>query len=82
MFLWLAGMTLVIVSVAAASTIGPAAIAVFAGGTAALVAFARRAARKGQGTSDVYIGPHGEEIRVPSSRHGDEPGGGNGAGAG
>ena len=71
-FLWMAGLTLVIVSVGAAQTIGAAAVAVFLAGAAALAAYAIREFRKGQGTSDIYIGPNGEEIRLPTSRRRDE----------
>ena len=67
MFMWLAGMTLVVVAVGAASILGPAAIAVFVVGAGALGVYALRQLGSRSDVRDTYVGPHGEQIRVGSS---------------
>lgn len=77
MFIWLAGMALVIVAVGAASSLGAWSIVLFVAGAGALGVFALR--RMGQrGDEDVYVGPNGEELRLPSA--GGTRGGGDGGG--
>ncbi|MGH2978048.1 MAG: HEAT repeat domain-containing protein, partial [Solirubrobacterales bacterium] len=64
-FLWLAGMVLVLVALAAAQSIGPGgAIAVFAAGAAALIGRYVTARRK-ERDAGTYIGPDGGEIHLP-----------------
>lgn len=63
-FLWLVGMVLVIVAVAAAEYIGPAAIVLFAIGAAALIGFYVKAMRK-ERQAGTYIGPDGDAIEIP-----------------
>jgi Flp pilus assembly protein TadB len=63
-FLWLVGMALVIVAAAAAGIIGVlGAIVLFAAGSAALVLYYRRVARK-ERASRTYIGPDGATIQL------------------
>ena len=64
-FLWLVGLTLVIVAAGAADIIGVAgAIALFVAGAAALVVYARRASRK-EREGGSYIGPDRATIHIP-----------------
>jgi hypothetical protein len=67
MFIWLAGMTLVVVAVGAASILGPVAIAVFVVGAGALGLYAVRQLGSRSEVRDTYVGPNGERIRVGSS---------------
>jgi Flp pilus assembly protein TadB len=65
-FLWLVGMTLVIVAAAAVDTIGVVgAIVLLVAGTAALVAYYRRMTRK-ERASGTYIGPDAATITIPA----------------
>ena len=96
MFLWLAGLTGVVVAVGAASSLGPLAILVFLAGAGALALYAMRQFGR-RGAEDAYVGPHGERIEVPGAagrpgaagggdgswfeRWGDGGGGGNGGNA-
>jgi hypothetical protein len=64
MFLWLVGATLVIVSAAAATSIGIAAIALLPAGVAALIVYSRRASSQ-ERESGIYIGPDGATIHLP-----------------
>jgi hypothetical protein len=64
LFMWLAGMTLVIVAVGASSTLGPVAILLFVAGAGALGAYYLRQIGQRRGVEDAYVGPHGERIRV------------------
>ena len=61
MFLWLVGATLVIVSAAAATSIGIAAIALLPLGAAALFLYDRRASNQ-ERERGTYIGPDGATI--------------------
>jgi hypothetical protein len=64
-FLWLIGLTLVIVAAGAADIVGIAgAIVLFAVGAAALVVYARRASRK-ERKGGSYIGPDRATIHIP-----------------
>jgi hypothetical protein len=64
MFLWLAGLTAVVVAVGAASSLGPWAILLFLAGAGVLALYAMRQLGK-RGGEDAYVGPHGERIEVP-----------------
>lgn len=67
MFIWLAALTAVIVVAGAASTVGPGAAAAFGAGALGLGLFALR--RRGETQAEpVYIGPHGERIRLARDR--------------
>ena len=63
-FMWLVGIVLLLVAIAAASSIGPLAIILFAAGVAALVYYSVRAMRQERGAGD-YIGPDGAAIHAP-----------------
>ena len=63
MFLWLVAATLVIVSAAAATSIGIAAIALFPAGAAALIVYSRRASSR-ERESGAYSGPDGATIQL------------------
>jgi Flp pilus assembly protein TadB len=64
MFIWLVGLTLVIIAVGAAQSVGAWAVLVFVAGAGALALFALR--RRGpRGDPQGYVGPKGEAIRVP-----------------
>jgi hypothetical protein len=63
MFLWLVAATLVIVSAAAATSIGIAAIALLPAGAAALIFYSRRASSQ-ERESRTYIGPDGATIQL------------------
>jgi Flp pilus assembly protein TadB len=62
MFIWLAGMTLVIVAAGAVSSLGAWAVLVFVVGALGLYALRRMGRRGAEG---LYVGPKGEAIRVP-----------------
>jgi hypothetical protein len=62
--MWLLGILLLIVSLAAASSIGAFAIVLFAAGVAALVYYSVRAVRQERGAGE-YIGPDGAAIHAP-----------------
>jgi HEAT repeat protein len=62
-FLWLLGATFAIVCAAAAASLGLGAIALFAAGMAALVAYRRRAAGQ-ERQSGTYIGPDRATIQI------------------
>ena len=63
-FLWLLGLTLVIVAAAAADTIGAVgAVVLFVAGMAGLVLYHRHAVRR-ERASDTYIAPDGETIEL------------------
>jgi Flp pilus assembly protein TadB len=65
-FLWLIGLTLVIVAAGAADIIGVAgAIVLFAVGAAVLVVYSRRASRK-EREGGSYIGPDRATIHIPA----------------
>ena len=64
MFLWLAGLTGVVVAVGAASSLGPWAILLFLAGAGALAVYAVRQLGR-RGGEDAYVGPHGDRIEVP-----------------
>jgi Flp pilus assembly protein TadB len=64
MFMWLAGLTLVVVAVGAAQSVGAWAVLVFVAGAGALALFALRR-RRPRGDDQGYVGPKGEAIRVP-----------------
>ena len=67
MFLWLAGLTGVVVAVGAASILGPWAILLFLAGAGALALYAVRELGR-RGADGAYVGPHGERIEVPRRR--------------
>jgi len=62
MFIWLAGLTLVIVAAGAASSVGAWAVLIFVVGAIGLYALLRMGRRGAEG---VYVGPSGEELRAP-----------------
>ena len=78
MFLWLAFLTALLVTLGVASTVGPMAAVVFAAGVVALGAYAvRRRGRRERDSEPVYIGPHGERLRCapePDAGAGSDPG--------
>ena len=79
MFLWLAGLTGVVVAVGAASSLGPWAILLFLAGAGALALYAMRQLGR-RGAEDAYVGPHGERIDVPGAAG--RPGAGGSGGDG
>lgn len=73
-FLWLAGLTTVVVVIGAASIAGPLAAAVVAAVAVALGVYEVRR-RDGGGVEDIYLGPQGERIHLPRrSRAGPDDG--------
>jgi Flp pilus assembly protein TadB len=64
MFMWLAAMTLVIVAVGSAQSLGAWAVLVFVAGAGALILFVLRR-RRPRGDDQGYVGPKGETISVP-----------------
>ena len=75
MFVWMAGLTAVVVVIGAASIAGPVAAIVLAAVAVALGVYEVRRRDRG-GVEDVYLGPQGERIHLrPRSRvspdHGD-----------
>ena len=78
MFLWMAGLTAVVVVIGAASIAGPLAAVIVAAVVVGFGVFEVR--RRGGGEAeDVYLGPQGERIRFPRrSRGGADPRGDSG----
>jgi Flp pilus assembly protein TadB len=81
MFLWLAGLTGVVVAVGAASILGPWAILLFLAGAGALALYAMRQLGR-RGAEDASVGPHGERIEVPGAGRPGAAAGANGGGGG
>ena len=63
-FVWMAGLTAVVVVVGAASIAGPVAAIVLAAVAVALGVYEVRR-RDGGESEDVYLGPQGERIHIP-----------------